>query len=124
MRIRSLAAMAAAVFMFSLTTAAPSEAFGWRHHGPAGWDRAQTVRHWIYYPRYHHIYRRHSATDPYGYRWVKPGYYPHYNSGYWRSAREMRKRRRHYPHVPYSQAWGYPKKGVKVYRYRRYHRHW
>jgi hypothetical protein len=55
----------------------------------------------------HRYYR--GAEDPHAYRYEPRGYYPYYNSGYWKSAREMRlRKRRHYNHPPYYAAWGYP----------------
>jgi hypothetical protein len=124
MRITSMAAYAVAALTFCMTFSTPSEAFGWRRDAPVGWGQSQKVRHWIYYPRYHHRYHRNSATDPHGYRWVKPRYYPYYNSGYWRSAAAMRARHKaRYPHVPYYRAWGYPKRGYKARPHRRWHHH-
>lgn len=87
---------------------------------PAGWGEVRTVRHWGYYPRYNHVYSVHSATDRYAYRYEPRGYYPYYNSGYWRPAAEMRQRRAtryQYAPVPYYPAWGYPQRGYQ-------HRDW
>jgi hypothetical protein len=71
----------------------------------AGWDR-----HDPYY-------------DPYFYYPSPRGYYPYYNSGQWRSAREMRWKRqmsrRHYAYPQYNPAWGHP---VYMYRNRAWHR--
>jgi hypothetical protein len=52
------------------------------------------------------------VTDPYAYYVAPRGYYPYYNSGYWRPAAELAWRRRccrpHFVLPPYHQAWGYP----------------
>jgi len=58
------------------------------------------------------------CPDPYAYRYEPRGYYPYYNSGYWKPAYVLRKRGRpYYVHPPYYAAWGYPD-----WRYR--HRAW
>ena len=54
---------------------------------PAGFGDVRTVRHWVYYPRYHHVYLNHANTDPYTYRYSPRGYYPYYNSAYWGAPR-------------------------------------
>lgn len=65
--------------------------------------------------------------DPYAYRYEPRGYYPYYNSRYWKPAHVMRKKRRKYhKQAPYYQAWGYPK---RHYNHREWHakhhgRHW
>jgi hypothetical protein len=84
----------------------PAEA-GHRHY--RGNDR--TVVHYGYYPRYRHVFvrERYGYGDPYAYRYEPRGYYPYYNSGYWKPAHVLRARgRRHYVHPPYYAAWGYP----------------
>ena len=84
----------------------------------AGGDRG----YYTYQPNYYKkVYPRHKkrhyrrpveylVTDPYAYRYEPRGYYPYYNSGYWRPLcasnnscvpRAMQS--------PYYQAWGYPK---------------
>lgn len=56
-----------------------------------------------------HRYSRLGYGDPYAYRYEPRGYYPYYNSGYWRPAYVMRQRgRARYVHPPYFAAWGYP----------------
>lgn len=45
------------------------------------------------------------VEDRYAYRYEPRGYYPYYNSGYWRPAHEVR-RRRVLVQPPYYQAWG------------------
>jgi len=71
----------------------------------AGWDR--------YHGRYY-------GPDPYAYTYIPRGYYPYYNSNYWRPAWQMRARPR-YIYVPpdYYASWGYPVRG-----YRHYKRDW
>lgn len=110
MRSKSLLAIATAVMALGLAAPKSAEAFGWqRHTEPAGWGRMRTIRHWVYYPRYDHVYLTHATTDPYSYRYEPRGYYPYYNSRYWTSAAEMRARRKaRLPHPPYYAAWGYP----------------
>ncbi len=63
--------------------------------------------------------RGYSAADPYFYRYEPRGYYPYYNSHYWRPAHEVRKSRRKYVLPPYYKAWGYPK---RKYRHGAWHR--
>ncbi len=71
-----------------------------------------------------HAYRgferyAHVNYDPYTYRYQHRGYYPYYNSGHWRPAHEVRKRRRYRNRIPkYYSAWGYPKRD---YRHRDWH---
>ncbi|HKZ95873.1 MAG TPA: hypothetical protein VJ045_02715 [Hyphomicrobiaceae bacterium] len=106
MRVPALV-LAGAVLALSLAAPKPAEA--WSRRAPAGWGDAQIVRNWGYYPRYEHVYSVDYATDPYAYRYMPSGYYPYYNSGYWRPAWVMRLRPRpHYRLPPYYQAWGYP----------------
>lgn len=110
MRLKSMMATLAAVFAFGLAAPGSADAFGWHRTGePAGWGRIRTIRHWVYTPRYHHVYHTHVATDPYAYRPEPRGYYPYYNSGHWRPAHEMRKARPHLARPKYFKAWGYPK---------------
>ena len=104
MRLKTIAAAAAALLGFSLAVVEPAQAW---HRDPAGWGEVRTVRHYGYYPRYNHVYLIHGRTDPYAYRYAPRGYYPYYNSGYWRPAAEVRRTAR-YPLPPYYRAWGYP----------------
>lgn len=92
---------------------------GWDRR-PSGWGKEREVKHWVYYPRYRHKYKYHPYTDPYAYQYSPRGYYPYYNSHYWRPAWEMRMKRRKYTYVypPYFQAWGYP---MRNYRHREWH---
>jgi len=131
MRLKSVLTVLIAVVALGLAAPRQASAGGWhRSAEPAGWDRARTVRHWIHFPRYHHVYHTHVATDPYAYRYEPRGYYPYYNAGYWRPAYEMRKRRVHYVLPPYYKAWGYPKRKYhhRAWHYKKYggHRrgHW
>ena len=126
MRSKSVLALAVSVLSLGVLAPSTSHAFGWHRGSPSGWGRVQTVRHWVYYPRYHHTYRTHRVTDPYAYRYKRPRYYPYYNSGYWRSARQMRLRKRmRYVHPRYYRAWGYHKPGYRAFSRRRaHHRHW
>ncbi len=119
--IRGLVVLAA-LAVASLVPVAPAAADGWYYHrAPAGYGRVQTVRHWGYYPRYRNVQSFHYVTDPYAYRYEPRGYYPYYNSGYWRPAAEIRARRaamyRPVP-PPYYGAWGYP---VPAYNHREWH---
>jgi hypothetical protein len=101
--MRRIALLALVVAMTAVTgmLARPAEA-GHRLYR----DADRVVVHYGYYPRYRHVY---VTEDPYAYRYEPRGYYPYYNSGYWKSAREMRlRKRRHYNHPPYYAAWGYP----------------
>ncbi len=62
------------------------------------------------------------GCDPYYYHPSPRGYYPYYNSGEWRSAREIRYRyRRHYDIPHYFRAWGYPKSTYDHYQWHQYH---
>ena len=127
--MRSNRVLALVVSVLSLGFMAPTEshAFGWqRGRAPVGWGREQAVRHWVYYPRYRHTYKRHPVTDPYAYQYAPRRYYPHYNSGYWRSSAYLRSRRRaRFVYPRYRKAWGYHKPGYRALTRRAYrHRHW
>ena len=62
-------------------------------------------------------------TDRFAYRYAPRGYYPYYNSGQWRSVKELRFRRDCCRPVadlpPYYQAWGHPH---PRYTHRKWHR--
>jgi hypothetical protein len=116
MRRKSAVALALAVAALALAATEPAQAW---HREPAGWDKVRTVRHYGYYPRYNHVYKVHYVTDPYAYQYVPRRYYPYYNSGYWRPA-HLVARRRALALPPYYKAWGYP----KAYSYERRDRHW
>jgi hypothetical protein len=120
MRLKIIIGLAALVASFGLAGTEPAEA-GWYRRAPAGYGTVQTVRHWGYYPRYNHVYSVDYVTDPYAYRYEPRGYYPYYNSGYWRPAAEVRWKRAHRYNLvqpPYYRAWGYPK---RHYQHRRWH---
>jgi hypothetical protein len=93
MRRSSLLGLAAAVLAVCGAYAGPAEA---THRDRSGWG------------------------DPYAYRYEPRGYYPYYNSGYWKPAWVMRQRPRpYYVHPPYYAAWGYPD---RHYRHRDCHK--
>lgn len=132
-RVKNLLLAAAAVACTALGMPQQAEAFGYREHRPDGWDNARVVRHWVYYPRYVHVYN----VDPYAYQHSPRGYYPYYGSRYWVPAHVVRKRNYyHYnnwnvqpPRYRYHPAWGYPKRwhhgkawrAKRGYRYHRWH---
>ena len=111
MRWKKLALKVLAVVTFGLVGLLPASAADLsRTTPPDGWGQERVVKHHVYYPRYQHVYKVHAATDPYAYRPEHRGYYPYYNSGYWRPAHEMRNRPRpHYEIPKYYPAWGYTK---------------
>ena len=85
------------------------------------------VKHHIYYPHYHHVYKVGVYPDPYAYRPANRGYYPYYNSGYWKSLAEMRAREKPYYELPaYYPAWGYQKKTYhhKTWHYKHHGHHY
>jgi hypothetical protein len=120
MRKSGLLALGAAILAFAAAAVSPADA-GHRRHG--GWGHAPTVVHYGYYPRYNHVYVTHQATDPYAYHYQPRGYYPYYNSGYWRPAHEVRaKRVRRYARPAYYKAWGHPVSGYSHHGWHaRYH---
>ena len=114
MRFTYLVAAAAAALCVGLAQPGPASAFNFdRDNPPEGWGRSRVVNHWVYYPRYVHSYH----VDPYAYQYSPRGYYPYYNSGYWRPAHVIRERNhQHYhhwnvqaPRYKYYPSWGYPK---------------
>lgn len=109
MRLKSLMALVVAIASLGMVAAPKSaSAFHWdRPDRPAGWGHVRTVRHWVYYPRHHHVYLKHADTDPYAYRYEPRGYYPYYNSAYWVKPR-VKRFRGHLP--PYYAAWGSPRR--------------
>lgn len=68
------------------------------------------------------LWTRGTLDECYNYRPAARGYYPYYNSGQWRSAKEMRVRRRmsrwHYEYPQYNPVWGH-----RVDNYRHYDWH-
>lgn len=87
MRMKSLAVGLAA--LTTLSVLAPASAM-------AGWKR----------------YDRHSASDPYAYRYEHRGYYPYYGSDYWRPAHMVKNRRFSYTQPRYHKSWGYYRKHI------------
>ena len=129
MRLTALAAAIACLGLSLITPAAAADLD--RDHRPAGWGRERVVHHWVYRPRYTHVYH----VDPYAYQYRPRGYYPYYGSRYWASASVIRKRNRlHYnvwntqpPRFRYYQSWGYPKRWNHAKWHREhhgYHRRW
>ena len=119
MRISKWLALAAGIAGLTVASAAPATAFGCHTScPPEGWGKSRVVRHWVYYPRYRHVYLTHPSTDPYAYRWEPRGYYPYYNSGYWGPARVKRFR----GHLPkYYASWGAVKRGYHHVEWHRRH---
>jgi hypothetical protein len=120
MRLKSLMALAVTIASLGMVAAPqPASATFWdRPDQPAGWGHVRTVRHWVYYPRYRHVYVKHTTTDPYAYRYAPRGYYPYYNSGYWGGPR-IKRFRGHLP--PYYEAWGTPRRGYNHVQWHRRH---
>lgn len=107
--MRKLLALAAAAVC--LVTASPNDASAFhRDRTPDGWKHEHAVRHWVYYPRYHHYYLYNGSTDPYAYRYEPRGYYPYYNSALWKPRKCVPLRRAHFKHPTYYKAWGATKK--------------
>lgn len=108
MRWKKLAWTLALLFTFGLAGLLPAAATDLLHKPvPAGYGQERVINHYVYYPRYKHVYRINGATDPYAYQPEKRGYYPFYNSGYWRPAHEVRGKQRPQLTLPkYHQAWG------------------
>ncbi|MCB1514177.1 MAG: hypothetical protein H6876_08600 [Hyphomicrobiaceae bacterium] len=125
MRIRSFIVALTALAALIVVALPQSASAGFRRHD--GWSGERTVTHRVYLPRYRHRY--YAYGDPYHYRYVKPRYYPAYDSHYWVPARCYKKCRKHYRLPRYYQAWGYPKYGRKHsrrhhHRHHRRHHHW
>lgn len=113
--IRILAAVAALCVVGTLPAAAADLLYTKRE----GCCRERVVTHHVYYPHYTHIHHVEAYVDPYAYRPATRGYYPYYNSGYWKSLHEMRSRPKpHYVLPAYYPAWGYAK---KKYRHKEWH---
>jgi hypothetical protein len=109
MRLKALFNIGLAVLSAGITigmAAAPAAAFDLdKVSPPPGWGTDRTVRHWVYYPRYHNLYHVHAGTDPYAYRSARRGYYPYGGSAYWRAPQHAR--RAHLGTPPaYHPAWG------------------
>lgn len=116
MRIKSGVTSLIAIVILALGMSAPAGADHWRR---GGWGETRNVTHYRYYPHYRHTIHSHLRPDPYAYRYEPRGYYPYYNSYYWRPAHEMRHRPKpYYVLPPYYKAWGHPK---RHYRHRAWH---
>jgi len=121
MRWKGIAATCAAIASVGLASPAPAAADGLHRSPPPGWAQERVIRHYVYHPRYTYIHHVHGAADPYAYRPEHRGYYPHYNSGYWRPAHEMRQRPTPRYELPkYYPAWGYPRPDASP----RHHHFW
>lgn len=107
MRFRSFLTLAVACSALVTLAYQPAAASGRR--APAGDGETRVAHHHVYFP--HHRYG-YGDADPYAYRYVRPRYYPYYNSGYWRPAHLVRKPRPHYELPRYYEAWGYPNRNV------------
>lgn len=126
MRLKSLLAVVAAAI--SLGAAAPHRASAFdqlhwdalwdRPDQPSGWGRMRTIRHWVYRPRYTHVYLTHPSTDEYAYSYTPRGYYPYHNSGYWGRPHVKRFAG---PLPPYYQSWGSNKAGYRHVQWHRAH---
>ena len=116
MRSRLWLAAMMAIAVFAVAAQQQATAGGWENR-----HSNRTVTHRVYRPRYKHVYIEH---DPYGYHPGHFRYYPYYNSGHWRSLREVRHRRshRHNNVLPkYYSSWGYPKR--RRFTKKRYRKH-
>lgn len=113
MRLKSMLAALAALVCTGLAAPDDASAFGYHRDRPDGWGETRVVKHFVYYPRYTHVYK----VDPYAYQYSPRGYYPYYGSRYWVPAHKVVKRNRaHYhhwnvqaPRYKYYRSWGYPK---------------
>ena len=111
MRFDGLFAMATAVAALALASPVPANAFDRdRPDVPSGWVGVRDVRIWTYYPRYRHYYLTNGQTDPFAYQAESRGYYPYFNSGYWKSASQVPLNRAHFKKPKYHAAWGANKK--------------
>jgi hypothetical protein len=107
MRFTGFLAVAAAAIAIGLMAAPQAQAFDHgRTDAPSGWVGVRDVRHWVYYPRYRHYYLTNGSTDPFAYRYEPRGYYPYYNSGYWKPRSHVVVKRAHFAHPKYYKAWG------------------
>lgn len=111
MRTHKILSAAAAALALSLASPRVAHAFDQeRPNPPRGFGSEQTVRHWVYYPRYRNFYYTYGQKDPFGYHYEPSGYYPYYNSREWKPARHMPPRRVHYTAPKYYPGWGLNKK--------------
>lgn len=124
MRFKTFLATLVAIFSFAVVTPQTASAFGfdkYRHDMPKGWGQERTVRHWVYQPRYHHVFLTHAKTDPYAYRYEPRGYYPYYNSGYWKHRSHVARERAHFVHPKYHAGWGANRKHWNHYGWHKKH---
>lgn len=98
MRFKKLSALATAVLALGLAAPKPVQAS----------ERSPVFQR----------YTIHSQVDPFAYRYEPKGYYPYYNSRYWRP-RHLVKHRRGFRIPRYYKAWGATKRG---YKHRRWHK--
>jgi hypothetical protein len=116
MRLHSMLAAVAAVLSLAIASPKPAQAFDFdRPHVPSGWGQERTVRHWVYYPRYHHVFLTHAVTDPhkadpFAYHYEPRGYYPYYNSGYWKKRHDVARVRPHHVQPKSYAGWGKTRK--------------
>jgi hypothetical protein len=113
MRLNSMLAAAGLALALGMSATEPAGAFGTDPTvAPEGYGLDRVIHHFVYKPRYHHVY--HSAThgDPYAYRYVRRAWYPYHASHYWVDAEHMRYRYRYNytgPKYRYQPSWGRPK---------------
>lgn len=118
MRLINLIAALGAALLFTVTGATSSQAGGFeRHRAPAGLGVVQHAHRYVYRPRYR--YATHSYGDRFRYRYQPRGYYPYYNSRYWKPRRYVYRPRYNFKHPRYHGAWGRHKRG---YHHRSWHR--
>jgi hypothetical protein len=107
MRLKSLLAGLAASILAGLAAPTEASAFGYDPSVAPERPEPRIVHHYVYKPRYLHVYH----GDPYAYRYVRRGYYPHYGSHYWVPAEQMRNRYRYNytgEKYRYQPSWGRP----------------
>jgi hypothetical protein len=100
MRTIGFSALAAAIAILAMT--APQQANASDHSV----SQHRSSRHWVYYPRYHHFYPSTGSDDPYAYSYEQRGYYPYYNSGYWKRRQDVALKRSHFHAPKYFRSWG------------------
>ena len=105
--MRTVFAIAAALVALGLASPQKASAFDRdRADVPRGWRGEQTVRHWIYYPRYRNYYLTNGSADPFAYDYRPRGYYPYCCSNYWKPSGDVDLRRADYTHPRYQEGWG------------------
>ncbi len=116
MRPMHLFVALAALLTCGMVAAQPAEAGGRYDRGYSYYPAYQPVYYKKAYPRKRYHAKRpvvaaYIVTDPYAYRYEPRGYYPYYDSGYWRpqcSTRNSCVPTAFQP--PYWKAWGYEKR--------------